>query len=400
MLFVLNPRLGPPPLLFHTAVIQSDCSLVCLSAAWLSLFYTLSDNAWESPSKEQGPQANMVSVSFVLLAARSPPAAARHSAPLLTGEVKEIKWNIPSLIPPNALWHPHSAETAGTQAQRESDKTNSTNWERDPTPRDACTSFTLISPDRRGLVHTTFNKLWRMFWVALGDSTQGAVQRKPTIKLHKLSVHSAFISYKSLFIARHRLVYYWSFSVGFKIIRNLSIQKIQNVCKKQRQLSLHNVDVHRRFRILCWTQKEKESWQSDVENINVWNGHYYFIQMPLLCLKNLSGKGSANTAHVKRKPRDRRRFQWERRAYAKTTCVAAISKQWRCGEPGRRRTFLVAEPAWGAAAGALVLWNAEAVRTVCVWTQQKVTSFGSLTCIWLHINIKLPEKFCQSVAKL
>lgn len=92
--------------------------------------------------------------------------------------------------------------------------------------------------------------------------------------------------------------------------------------------------------ILCWTRKEKERWQSDVENINVWNGHYYFIQMPFLCLKNLSANGSANAAHVKRKPRDRRRFKWEQRAYAKTTCVAAISKQRRCGELGRSGTFL------------------------------------------------------------
>lgn len=175
----------------------------------------------------------------------------------------------------------------------------------------------------------------------------------------------------------------------FWITRNLSVQKIQNVSKKQRQLSLHNVDVHHRFRILCWTRKEKESWQSDVENINVWNGHYYFIQMPLLCLKNLSSNGSANTAHVKRKPRDRRRFKWERRAYAKTTCVAAISKQWSCGEPGRRGTFLVAEPGWGAAAGAPVLWNAEDVRTVCVWTgSQFIWIFNLYLASYEHKNVR------------
>lgn len=46
-------------------------------------------------------------------------------APPLTGEVKEIKWNILNLILPNALWHPHSAETVGVPTQRNSDKTNS-----------------------------------------------------------------------------------------------------------------------------------------------------------------------------------------------------------------------------------------------------------------------------------
>lgn len=91
-------------------------------------------------------------------------------------------------------------------------------------------------------------------------------------------------------------------------------------------------------------EKEKERWQSDVENINVWNGHYYFIQMPFLCLKNLSCNGSTNAAHVKRKPRDRRWFKWERRAYAKTTCVTAISKQWICGKLGRTLTYFRAQP--------------------------------------------------------
>lgn len=32
-------------------------------------------------------------------------------------------------------------------------------------------------------------------------------------------------------------------------------------------------------------------------------------------------------------------FKWERRAYAKTTCVTAISKQWICGKVGRTLTF-------------------------------------------------------------
>lgn len=92
-------------------------------------------------------------------------------------------------------------------------------------------------------------------------------------------------------------------------------------------------------------EKEKERWQSDAENINVWNGHYYFIQMPFLCLKNLSCNGSTNAAHVKRKPRDHRWFKWERRAYAKTTCVTAISKQWICGKLGRTLTFFRAQAA-------------------------------------------------------
>lgn len=73
-----SPRPGPPPPpppLFHPDVTQSDCSLVDLSAGWFSLFYTLADDAREG-EREQSPQANMVSVSFVLPAARSPPAAA------------------------------------------------------------------------------------------------------------------------------------------------------------------------------------------------------------------------------------------------------------------------------------------------------------------------------------
>lgn len=93
----------------------------------------------------------------------------------------------------------------------------------------------------------------------------------------------------------------------------------------------------------CGGHREKER-PSDAENINVWNGHYYFIQMPFLCLKNLSCNGSTNAAHVKRKPRDHRWFKWERRAYAKTTCVTAISKQWICGKLGRTLTFFRAQP--------------------------------------------------------
>lgn len=284
----------------------------CCHSKWLQLSVSVSCLAFivlharrqclGEPKREQGPQANMVSVSFVLTAARSPPAAARRSAPLLTGEVKEIKWNNPSLILPNALWHQHSAETAGAPAQRESDKTNSANWERDPTPRDACTSLRLMSPDRRGLVHTTFNKLWRMFWVALGDSTKGAVQRKPTIKLHKISVNSAFTSCKFVYCTAWislLLKLFCGFSDLLEICQSKKY-KMYPKQNKQRQLSLHNVDVNHRFRILCWTRKEKGSWQLDVENINVWNGHYYFIQMPLLCLKNLSGNGSANTARQKK----------------------------------------------------------------------------------------------------
>lgn len=87
-------------------------------------------------------------------------------------------------------------------------------------------------------------------------------------------------------------------------------------------------------------EAEKKRWRSDAENITVWNGHYYFIHMPFLCLKNLSFSGCTNIAHVKGKLRDRRWFKWERRAYAKTTCVTAISKQWICGELGRTVTFL------------------------------------------------------------
>lgn len=115
--------------------------------------------------------------------------------------------------------------------------------------------------------------------------------------------------------------------------------------KLERREWNYDEDVHGSFEILWWTQrKEKERWQSDAEYINVWNGHYYFIQMPFLCLKNLSFKGSTNDADVKRKPRDRRWFKWEKRAYAKTTCVPAISKQWICGKLGRTLAFL--EQCW------------------------------------------------------
>lgn len=51
-------------------------------------------------------------------------------APLLTGEVKEIKWNLLNLVLPNVLWHPHSAETVGVPTQRNSDKTNSASLKR------------------------------------------------------------------------------------------------------------------------------------------------------------------------------------------------------------------------------------------------------------------------------
>lgn len=53
-------------------------------------------------------------------------------APLVNGEVKEIKWNILNLILSNTLWHPHSAETVGFPTQRKSDKTNSTSLKRIP----------------------------------------------------------------------------------------------------------------------------------------------------------------------------------------------------------------------------------------------------------------------------
>ena len=193
---------------------------------------------------------------------------------------------------------------------------------------------------------------------------------------------------------------YTSFRFVLWIIGNLSVWKIQKATTVCAQ-GFHS-NPHHRLRILCWTQKEKESWQSDVENISVWNGHYYFIQMPLLCLKNLSGSSSANTAHVKRKPRDRRRLKWERRAYAKTACVAAISKERRCGEPGRRATFLVAEPAWAAAAGAPVLWKRrtrgrEDVRT---WGPEDglgldttgIQFIWTFNCIWPPMNIEISEK--------
>lgn len=122
--------------------------------------------------------------------------------------------------------------------------------------------------------------------------------------------------------------------------------------KRQLQQTVHNY-INKIMMELCigglgycgrHREKEKERWQSDAENINVWNGHYYFIQMPFLCLKNLSCNGSTNAAHVKRKPRDRRWFKWERRAYAKTTCVTAISKQWICGKLGRTLAFFRAQP--------------------------------------------------------
>lgn len=124
--------------------------------------------------------------------------------------------------------------------------------------------------------------------------------------------------------------------------------------------------------------------------------------MPFLCLKNWS----ANAAHVRGRPRDRRRFKGERRAYAKTTCVAAISKQRRCGGLGRRGTFL------GSAA---------ALRSsYCSWGRslpnvrhgKSQSSFKSLTAanliktwIWLPTPIKMSEEwndiipFCERVEK-
>lgn len=44
--------------------------------------------------------------------------------------------------------------------------------EKESMPQDMCTSFTLMSSDRGGNFHrATFNKLWRMFWVAFWDLT-------------------------------------------------------------------------------------------------------------------------------------------------------------------------------------------------------------------------------------
>lgn len=105
-LLAQSPRPGPPPPppLFHADVIQSDCSLVYLSAGWFSLFYTLTDDAWEraEPSGKHGV-SQLCSPGCQV----SPGCRRRHrhrrSPPLLTGEVKEIKRNIPGLILPNAL---------------------------------------------------------------------------------------------------------------------------------------------------------------------------------------------------------------------------------------------------------------------------------------------------------
>ena len=79
----------------------------------------------------------------------------------------------------------------------------------------------------------------------------------------------------------------------------------------------------------------------DTENINVWNGHYYFIQMPFLRLKKWKQPWQHQHCTCKNKPWDHRWFKWDSRAYAKKpTCVTASSKQWICGKLGMTLAFL------------------------------------------------------------
>lgn len=60
-------------------------------------------------------------------------------APLRAGEVEEIKCNILDLILPNALWHPHSAETVAQPCLHKRAAATQTAI----MPVDMCTSFTL-----------------------------------------------------------------------------------------------------------------------------------------------------------------------------------------------------------------------------------------------------------------
>lgn len=106
-LLVASPRPGPPPRLLRADVIQSDCSLVYLSAGWFSLFYALTDDAWEGErERERAEPSGKHGVSQLCSAGCqvSPGCRRRRRrSPPLTGEVKEIKRNIPDLILPNAL---------------------------------------------------------------------------------------------------------------------------------------------------------------------------------------------------------------------------------------------------------------------------------------------------------
>lgn len=117
----------------------------------------------------QAPQANIMSASFVLQDAGAPLAACL--APLLTGEVKEIKWNILNLILPNVLWHPHSAETEGVPTQRNSDKTNSASLKRILCHKTCVHHLHWCSLTWGDFYNANFYKLWSMFWGTVWDST-------------------------------------------------------------------------------------------------------------------------------------------------------------------------------------------------------------------------------------
>lgn len=122
LLFVLSPSLGLPLPLSCTVVIQSDCSLVYLSADWfLIVLHALRLCLWETQSA--GPSGkHHVSQLCSTGSWDSLRCCCCCSAPLLTGEVGEIKCKTLNLIPPNGLWHPHFAGTAAddTKEQQQS----------------------------------------------------------------------------------------------------------------------------------------------------------------------------------------------------------------------------------------------------------------------------------------
>lgn len=147
--------------------------------------------------------------------------------------------------------------------------------------------------------------------------------------------------------------------------------------------------MHRSAGILWSTKRERkgEMTVSCRKNMNVWNGHYYFIEMPFLCLKNLSCNGSTNTAHVKRKPRDRRWFKWERRAFAKTTCVTVnseyvvnLAEHWHFSERSQSVKY-------GAQ---LALFFK--LRTVCVCTALTIMNHNTMSQQFYNVNLNPLEK--------
>lgn len=121
LLFVLSPSLGLPLLLSCTVVIQSDCSLVYLSADWfLIVLHALRLCLWETESA--GPSGKHHVSQLCSTGSWDSLHCCCCLAPVLTGEVCEIKCKTLNLVPPNGLWHPHFAGTAAddTKEQQQS----------------------------------------------------------------------------------------------------------------------------------------------------------------------------------------------------------------------------------------------------------------------------------------